>query len=122
MVFEGDFLPEERLSNDEGLFRDETLSATAFFIASDPMAIGAYKAISEAGLTVGQDLSIIGFDDIYTSQYLTPSLTTVKVYTDFMGETAVDVLVEQIKSKRDIHKKTLIPTKFMLRESCKKVN
>ena len=89
------------------------------FAGNDAMAIGAYKAISEAGLQVGQDISLIGFDDIYTSQFLTPSLTTVKVYTDFMGETAVDVLVEKIKSRREIHKKILIPTKLMLRESCK---
>lgn len=117
----GNFLPEEGYRMMK-TYLEMKHYPTAFFIASDPMAIGAYKAISETGLKVGQDLSIIGFDDIYTSQYLTPSLTTVKVYTDFMGETAVDVLVEQIKSKRDIHKKTLIPTKFMLRESCKKIN
>lgn len=116
----GTFLPEEGYRIMKS-YLEMKYYPTAFFIASDPMAVGAYKAISEAGLEVGQDISLIGFDDIYTSQYLTPSLTTVKVYTDFMGETAVDVLIEKIKSKRDIHKKILIPTKLMLRESCKKI-
>lgn len=117
----GTFLPEEgyRIMKTYLAMRNYP---KAFFVASDPMAIGAYKAISEAGLKVGQDVSMVGFDDIYISQYLAPSLTTVKVYTDFMGETAVDVLIEQIKSKRDIHKKTLIPTKLMIRESCNKIN
>lgn len=116
----GAFLPEEgyRLMK---ICLSQSHYPSAFFIASDPIAIGAYKAIAEAGLKVGEDISLIGFDDIYTSQFLTPSLTTVKVYTDFMGETAVDVLVESIKSKHEIHKQILIPTKLMIRESCKKI-
>lgn len=91
---------------------------TAVFIASDPMAIGAYRAIAEAGLTVGKDISIVGFDDIYTAQFLTPSLTTIRVFTEFMGETAVEVLEEKIRSQRTISKKTLIPTQLIKRESC----
>lgn len=116
----GTFLPEEgyRLMK---MCLSQPHYPSAFFIASDPMAIGAYKAIAEVGLKVGKDISIIGFDDIYTSQFLTPSLTTIKVYTDFMGETAVDVLVESIESKHEIHKQILIPTKLMIRESCRKI-
>ena len=118
-LMKGAFLPEEGYR-----LMKSCLSAvhypSAFFIASDPMAIGAYKAISEAGLKVGEDISLIGFDDIDTSQFLTPSLTTVKVYTDFMGKTAVEVLVDNIKSKHEIHKQILIPTKLMIRESCKR--
>lgn len=115
----GAFLPEEgyRLMKQ---YLQMTQYPSAYFIASDPMAIGAYKALHEAGLKVGEEVSIIGFDDIYTSQFLTPSLTTVKVYTDFMGETAVETLVERIASKRVIPKKILIPTKLMVRESCLK--
>lgn len=120
-VFKGNFLPEEgyRLMKQ---CLERSPFPTAFFVASDPIAIGAYKAISEAGLEVGCDISLIGFDDIYTSQFLTPSLTTVKVYTDFMGETAVELLAEKIRTKRDIHKKILIPTRLMIRESCKEKN
>lgn len=113
----GAFLPEEgyRLMK---MYLQMSHYPTAYFVASDPMAIGAYKAINEAGLRIGKDISIIGFDDIYTSQFLTPSLTTVKVYTDFMGITAVETLVERIKSRREISKKILVPTKLMIRESC----
>lgn len=113
----GAFLPEEgyRLMK---MYLQMPYYPSAYFIASDPMAIGAYKAINEVGLRIGRDISIIGFDDIYTSQFLTPSLTTVKVYTDFMGTTAVETLVERIKSRREISKKILIPTKLMIRESC----
>lgn len=94
---------------------------TAAFIASDSMAIGAYKAVSEAGLNLGKDVSIVGFDDIYMSKFLTPALTTIKVYTEFMGETSLDVLVERIKTGRTIPKCTVTPTEFIIRESCGKI-
>lgn len=119
--FKGSFLPEEGYRLMKQCLEMKHFPA-AFFIASDPVAIGAYKAISEAGLQVGRDISLIGFDDIYTSQFLIPSLTTVKVYTDFMGETAVELLAEKIRTKRNIHKKILIPTKLIIRESCKEKN
>ncbi|MBC2580754.1 LacI family DNA-binding transcriptional regulator [Clostridium sp. DJ247] len=100
----------------------ETLSRKkppmAFFIASDSMAIGAYKAVLEAGFNIPKDISIIGFNDIPTAKYMTPALSTVKVYTDFMGETAVDLILERLKSGRTINKKVMIPTKLIIRESC----
>ena len=92
---------------------------TAFFIASDPMAIGAYKAIQEEGYNIPNDISIVGFDDIATAQYLSPSLTTVKVFTDFMGETALEVLMERIIGERSLSKKIVLPVKLVIRDSCK---
>jgi len=118
-VLKGSFTPEDGYSlMKEAL--EKKLGPTAFFIASDPMAIGAYKAITEKGLAIGKDISIIGFDDIYTAKFLTPSLTTIKVYTEFMGETAVETLIERLNTERKISKKILIPTKLVIRESCGK--
>ncbi|KZL90989.1 LacI family DNA-binding transcriptional regulator [Clostridium magnum] len=93
----------------------------AFLIASDSMAIGAYKAVMEAGLNIPKDISIVGFNDISTAKYMTPALSTVKVYTDFMGETAVELILERLKNGRSICKKVIIPTKLMVRESCSKL-
>ena len=90
---------------------------TAVFIASDPMAIGAYKAIFDAGLSIPEDISILGFDDIKTAQFLTPALTTVKVYTEFMAETGVELLIEQLTTGRSLHKKVTIPTALIQRDS-----
>lgn len=100
---------------------EKAVYPTAFFVASDPMAIGAYKAVNEKGLVVGKDISIIGFDDIYTAQFLTPALTTVKVYTEFMAETAFETLKERLHTGRKIPKKILIPTQFIIRESCSQI-
>lgn len=89
---------------------------TAYLIASDAMAIGALKAIDEAGLKVPDDISIIGFNDIKQSLYTIPPLTTIKVFKDHMGEKAVKLLIEQIEGRK-IYEKTLIQTKLIKRES-----
>lgn len=94
---------------------------TAFFIASDPMAIGAYKAVAEAGLRIPEDISIVGFDDIQTAKFLVPSLTTVKVHTEYMGETGVELLIDVMRTSRSIHKKIVIPTELIQRDSVKAI-
>ncbi|WP_223700950.1 LacI family DNA-binding transcriptional regulator [Sutcliffiella deserti] len=93
---------------------------TAFFIASDSMAIGAIRALHEEGVKVPQEVSIVGFNDIATSRYLQPSLTTVKVYTEFMGEVAVKLLLDRLESERTLSQKIVVPTHLVIRESCEK--
>lgn len=116
-VLKGAFEPEDgyRLMNE---LLDQTEQPTAVFVASDPMAIGVYKALSERGLRVPEHMSVIGFNDIQAAKFLTPSLTTIKVHTDYMGETAVEALMERLESKREISKKIALPTFLIKRESC----
>src|SRR5690625_7526505 len=72
---------------------------TAFFISSDVMAIGSMRAIHEAGISVPERLSLIGINDISVSKYMYPSLSTIRVHTELMGETAVNTLIERIRSE-----------------------
>jgi LacI family transcriptional regulator len=65
---------------------------TAIFCASDKMAIGAYEAIKEAGLSIPGDISVVGFDDDHTARYLDPPLTTILVPHEDMGRRAVSHL------------------------------
>lgn len=88
----------------------------SFFVASDTMAIGALKALHEAGIRVPKDLKIIGFNDLPTSEFTIPPLTTIKVYTEFMGESAIDLILEKTRD-RLLPKKVIIPTKLVIRES-----
>ncbi|MBP9477698.1 MAG: LacI family DNA-binding transcriptional regulator [Sebaldella sp.] len=97
---------------------DEKEFPTAFFLANDSIAIGAYKAVEEHNLTIPNDISIIGFNDISIAQYMSPPLTTVKIYTDFMGETTVNLLMERIKDNRKLSKKVILPTELVIRKSC----
>ncbi|EOD00904.1 LacI family DNA-binding transcriptional regulator [Caldisalinibacter kiritimatiensis] len=100
----------------EALQKEEV--PTAFFIANDTMATGAIRALYEANLKVPDDISIIGFNDNATSKFLVPPLSTVKVYTEFMGATAVNLLLERINDNREISKKVIIPSELIIRESC----
>lgn len=90
---------------------------TAVFVASDTLAIGAYRAINEAGFKVPQDISIVGCNDIPTSQYISPTLSTVRIYTEFMGQTAIKLLLEQINGTREIPIRVTVPHKLIIRES-----
>ncbi len=91
---------------------------TAFFVASDSMALGAIQALYEANINVPKDVSIFSFNDIPTAKYFIPPLSTVKIHTEFMGVTAVNLLLERIHEKREIPKKIIIPYQLMIRESC----
>jgi len=90
-----------------------------FFVASDSMAMGVIQALYESGLKVPGDVGIVSFNDIPTSKYLIPPLSTVRVHTEFMGATAVGLLLERIKEGREIPKKVIVPTELIIRESYK---
>lgn len=95
---------------------------TAIFTANDSLAVGCYKAVQEAGLTIPKDISIIGFNDISLARYLVPPLTTVHVPVDFMGTQAVNVLSERILTNREISMHISVPGKVIVRESVSRLN
>ena len=69
---------------------------TAVFAMSDVTAMGAIRAIFEAGKRVPEDISVIGFDGIEISQYIVPRLTTIKQPDEQIAERVVDILLKQI--------------------------
>ncbi len=73
----------------------------AVFATNDFLAIGAMQAIKENNLAIPDDVSIIGFDDIYISRLLQPSLTTIKQPTYLMGTMAAEILLKRINRKTD---------------------
>lgn len=90
---------------------------SAFYIASDPMAIGALKALQEEKIALPERVSIIGVNDISISKYIYPSLSTVRIETELMGETAVDLIIEKFSNERKIAKKVYIDTKLIIRDT-----
>ena len=114
-----------RISYDEGYnLTNRALqsgrSPTALLIANDTMATGALRALHEAKIHVPNDISVIGFNDLVTSQYLIPPLTTIRVHLNFMAVTAIDLLKERIYKERVIPKKVLVPSELVIRKSCKR--
>ena len=74
---------------------------TAIFCFNDIAAIGAVRALHDAGLRTPQDVSVIGFDDIVGAVYHIPSLTTVRQPLIQMGDTAARVLLEKIRNPQE---------------------
>ncbi|WP_208591797.1 LacI family DNA-binding transcriptional regulator [Gracilibacillus suaedae] len=89
----------------------------AYFIASDPMAVGALRALQEEHIKVPDDVAIVSFDDVEMAKFASCPLSTVHVPTELMGRTSVKLLVDRIQG-RDIPLKVTVPTNFVVRESC----
>ena len=66
---------------------------SAVFVHNDQMALGAMRAIREAGLRIPEDVSVVGFDDIPEAAYFEPPLTTVKQDFAAIGQQCVDYLI-----------------------------
>ena len=94
---------------------------TAFFCGNDNMAVGAYKAIYEKGLKIPEDISIVGFNDLPGSKYMVPSLTSIRVYTEYLGEASVDLVSEILEKDRAYVKRVVIPVKLKVRESVRNI-
>ncbi|WP_046117550.1 LacI family DNA-binding transcriptional regulator [Ensifer aridi] len=83
---------------------------------NDNMALGAYRAIHELGLSIPGDVAVASFNDIPVAQFLGPPLTTVKIPAELIGETAVDLLLERL-SGREVAKKVVLGTEIVWRGS-----
>lgn len=89
---------------------------TACFAASDPLAIGALRALHEHGIAVPEQMSIVGFDDIEMAAYVQPPLTTVRAYPEQMGKAAVQLLAERFEG-REAPSHSIIGTQLVVRSS-----
>jgi DNA-binding LacI/PurR family transcriptional regulator len=78
---------------------ERTRDFTAMFCFNDIAAIGAIRALKEAGLRVPEDVSVVGFDDILSAAYATPSLTTVRQPLTEMGKRGAQILLERIAGR-----------------------
>jgi LacI family transcriptional regulator len=91
---------------------------TAVFCFNDISAIGAVRAICDAGLEVPGDISVMGFDDIITAAFARPSLTTVKQPLREMGLKAAQVLLERIADpEKPWPEEIVMEPKLIVRES-----
>jgi DNA-binding LacI/PurR family transcriptional regulator len=90
---------------------------TAIFICADTMALGAYRAISELGLRVPDDLSIVGFDDRPESHWVSPRLTTIRQPLAEMGGAAVALLLRLMRGETPESRRLELSTSLIERES-----
>lgn len=91
----------------------------AIFAVTDPVALGAFMKIKERGLSIPQDIALVGFSDNPVVSLIEPPLTTVQQPAYKIGETATRLLLQQIeKSDRKLKNKTIVlPTNLIIRNS-----
>ena len=80
---------------------------TAIFINSDEAAIGVYGAIYSTGRRIPEDFSIIGYDDIPGSKYLSPPLTTISQEKNQLGILSMNILIEEINGPKNFENKII---------------
>src|SRR5512136_1165544 len=90
----------------------------AVFAASDIMAIGAMRALREAGLRVPEDVAVVGFDDLPQSARIEPPLTSVRQPIYRLGATAVDSLLDLFEYPDSPPRRIVLPTELVVRTSC----
>ena len=88
----------------------------ALVTANDSMAIGAYRAIHEMGLSIPDDIAVASFNDISVAQFMNPPLTTVHLPAQEIGETAVELLLEQAGG-RELRRRLTLATSVLWRGS-----
>lgn len=97
---------------------DATHDFTALMCFNDTAAIGAIRALHDAGLSVPGDVSVVGFDDIASAEFNVPSLTTIRQPLPAMGKQAAQILLERISRPDAKFPPTVfVPPKLVVRES-----
>ncbi len=90
---------------------------SAVIAANDSMALGAYRALHQAGLRVPEDVSVVGFDDILEAAYFTPPLTTVSHDYIQLGASGFAYLMRLMDDPEMVFEPQLIRPKLIVRES-----
>jgi LacI family transcriptional regulator len=97
---------------------------TAIFCMNDTMAAGCYDYLYEHDIKIGQDISVVGYDNKEISEYLRPHLTTNDIGLREIGKQSAEILLSHIEEEIEVNlnsKIIKIPCKMVVRESVKKV-
>jgi len=119
-VREGDWTPQSGYRITQSLLEHDDF--TGLVVANDQMALGAIRAIHEAGLRVPDDISVVGFDDIPEANYFTPPLTTVHQDFSELGRQGVAYLLDMIVHADFTGKQRVIAPQIIIRDSATAVS
>lgn len=90
----------------------------AVFVASDSMALGAMRALREAGKRVPDEVALVGFDDLPQAATSDPPLTTIRQPIQRTGLLAVEMLIDILENGADPPRRVILPTELVIRASC----
>lgn len=119
-IFWGDFSIESGYKMMQKVFNNLS-DVDAIFASNDLIALGAIEAIEEKKYKIPDDISIVGFDDIYISRYLKPPLTTIRQPIYELGKIAAKRLIKRMNGKESIGPlKTIIKGELIVRGTVQK--
>ncbi len=90
---------------------------TAVVAASDVLAIGVMSGYNAAGIQVGREVAVVGFDDAPTAEFLSPPLSSVRQPVDQIGEMVFDMLLREIRGDRSGARQVLLQPQLIVRAS-----
>ncbi len=90
---------------------------TAMICSCDTVARAAYRTLSELGLEIPRDISVIGFDDDPLAEWLNPPLSTIRQPFDEIGRIAMELLLERIANTKASFEPKLVPVEYVERDS-----
>ncbi|HET7628232.1 MAG TPA: LacI family DNA-binding transcriptional regulator [Bacillales bacterium] len=127
IAFNEDLLKYGQYSRDEAYkvtkaYFSKPNDVTAVFASSDLMAFGIIEALNDLGISVPEDVSVVGFDDIEMARCSNPPLTTVHQQRFRIGETAGHILLDLIQNKDGVNRHVTIPPQLVVRKSSKEVS
>jgi len=119
-VYEGEFTLKSGYAGMTEILKSPSFP-TAIFAANDVIAIGAYDAIAEHGLSIPDDISIMGHDDISFASIVRPKLTTMNIPRSEMGESCVNALHALLGKKPKKPEIGTFSSKLCVRDSIKNI-
>ncbi|KXS50149.1 MAG: LacI family transcriptional regulator, repressor for deo operon, udp, cdd, tsx, nupC, and nupG [Halanaerobium sp. 4-GBenrich] len=120
-IIEGDFTYESGYSAAQKIL-NKFPDVTAIFAFNDEMAVGAIRYLKEQGISIPEDISVVGFDGIDLGKYTSPALTTIKQSGYHLGLKSIEILNKIIKKGKIEDNKVFIPHELVVRESTNKLN
>jgi LacI family transcriptional regulator len=115
LIVHGDFTES---SSHEAMQRLLLHEPDAVFVASDTMALGALRALREAGKRVPEEVAMVGFDDMPQAATADPPLTTIRQPIQRAGVLAVDMLIDILGNGAVPARRIILPTELVIRASC----
>jgi LacI family transcriptional regulator len=115
LISEGDFTEESGYRSMLELLQQ---SPEAVFVASDTMALGAMRALREAGKRIPDEVALVGYDDMPFAAHTDPPLTTVRQPIHRAGFIAAETLMDLIQEQDSAPRRVILPTELVIRDSC----
>ncbi len=112
------------LTQDDGyrltkeLLNQSSPSPSGIFCVDDLLAIGAYRAIREKGLTIPNGIAVIGFNDDPIASVIEPNLTTTRIPIYEMGVNAAEMMIQILEGKEVFPMQKILSSELIIRDSC----